>query len=261
MSYYIVIDFETANPVCDLTKAGAAAYAEHFLTEVLCIGYSVNGSPDVTLRGIETLRYGYHEHVVGYLEACAADPTCVFVAHNCTFEKAIWRQIMVKQWGWPDIPNSRWHDSLAVCAMKAIPMKLEKAAVAMRLHNATGANHRALVTLPSKFKKDGSTQLTPEALADVYRENILDVRTETELNHRIGGFQPGERNVWLLDQRINERGVRVDLDFVASCQRIIDGATVPALAHFKALTGGIAPGQTAKIVSWVKKRGSIRRHA
>ena len=249
---YIVIDFETAS-ACDLTKAGAARYAEDVTTEVLCLGYSLNGGEEVVLRGIDQLAFNWEGMTA--LAILANDPTCIFVAHNCTFEKAIWRNIMVKLLGWPDVPNPRWHDSLAVCAMKSIPMKLEKAAQAMRLHNATGANHRSVVTLPSKFRKDGSSTITPEVLADVYRENILDVKTETELNLRIGGFQPGERNVWLLDQRINERGVRVDLEFVDACQRIIDGATEPALAKFRGITGGINPGQTAAVVSWVNAQG------
>lgn len=63
----------------------------------------------------------------------AKTPEIMFVAHNVFFEKCIWRFIMVRVFGWPDIPDERWHDILAVCAMKALPLKLERAAAALHL--------------------------------------------------------------------------------------------------------------------------------
>lgn len=183
------------------------------------------------------------------------DPAIIVIAHNCLFEKAIWRRIMVAQYEWPNIPNSRWHDSMAVCAMKGIPMKLERAAVAMRLSEQTNEGHSRAVTAPSRPNKKGYYDRSEPTLQKVYTENAQDIRCEVELNHRMGGLQPCERPVWLLDQRINERGCGVDLDFVAQCQRVIDGATVPLVAEFRELTGGINPTQRDRVIEWVRKQG------
>lgn len=253
MASYVVIDFETASQT-DLVKAGAWAYAECPTTEILCLGYSPDGLANITIWGNALLYDPLRIERAGSLEQLVNDPKVLFVAHNAAFEKAIWRHIMVKQYGWPDLPNSRWHCSMAVCAMKALPMKLERAALALRLVNQTGSDHRKIVTAPSKAKKDGSYDRSTELLGNVYRENKLDVVAETELNHRIGGFQQGERNVWLLDQRINERGVRVDLDYVAACRRIVDGASEPLVEEFRALTG-IKPSQNAKVLKWIQDQG------
>lgn len=250
---FFVIDFETAS-ASDLTKEGAWKYAENPTTEILCLGYSPDGAGH-WVRPADELSFEYHKNLDTELYKAAMNPAVVFVAHSAQFEKAIWRNIMVKQYGWPNIPNSRWHDTQAVCAMKAVPIKLERAAMALRLSEQTGRNHRRIVTAPSKPRKDGSYDRSPETLGQVYSENAQDIRCEVELCNRVGGLQPSERNVWLLDQRINERGCLVDLDFVRSCQRIIDGATVPLVAKFRDITGGIAPTQRDKVVEWIRARG------
>jgi len=250
MASYVVIDFETASQT-DLVKAGAWAYAECPTTEILCLGYQTDEMSNPVVMSPENIADRFPGHTLMQL---VSDPKVLFVAHNAAFEKAIWRNIMVKQFGWPDLPNSRWHCSMAVCAMKALPMKLERAALALRLVNQTGSDHRKIVTAPSKAKKDGSYDRSTELLGAVYRENQLDVVAETELNHRIGGFQQGERNVWLLDQRINERGVRVDLEYVAACRAIVDGASKPLVEEFRALTG-VNPGQRNKVLKWIQAQG------
>lgn len=246
---YVVLDFETAS-ASDLKKEGAWKYAESPTTEILCLGYSIDGGDVVVWKPSDLSSHA------ALMEAIV-NPAAVFVAHNAMFEKAIWRKIMVAQYGWPDIPNSRWEDTMAACVMKALPMKLERAALALRLSEQTGKGHQRIVTAPSKPKKDGTYDRSQELLGHVYAENIQDVKCEVELNHRLGGLQPCERQVWLLDQRINERGCLVDLDFVASCQQIIDGASPILVAKFRDLTGGIAPTQRDKVIEWVRAQGVV----
>lgn len=133
MSSFCLIDFETES-ACDLKKSGAWVYAEHPTTNILCLGYSLNGAEPIVLHDLD-LRFNPHCRADGTtkLEAAVLDPACMFVAHNAFFEKCIWRFIMVPVFGWPDIPDDRYHDILAVCAMKALPLKLERAAAALRL--------------------------------------------------------------------------------------------------------------------------------
>lgn len=247
----VVLDFETAS-ASDLKKEGAWKYAENPTTEILCLGYSVDFGPPVLLLPSQ-LQWGTAAGTE--LERLVEDQTAVFASFSAQFEKATWRKIMVTQYGWPNLPNSRWHDIQAVCAMKAIPIKLERAAIALRLSEQTGKGHTRIVTAPSKPRKDGSYDRSPELLGQVYDENLQDVRCEVELCQRVGGLQSSERNVWLLDQRINERGCLVDLNFVAACQRIIDGASVPLVAKFRDLTGGLEPTQRDKIVDWTRAQG------
>jgi len=125
---FCLIDFESAS-ACDLKKSGAWVYAEHPTTEILCLGYSIDGSEPRILTPFNSFKEYTHLE----FRKAVDDPDAMFVAHNAFFEKCIWRNIMVPVYGWPDIPNERWHDIMAVCAHKALPLKLERAAMALRL--------------------------------------------------------------------------------------------------------------------------------
>lgn len=244
---YIVIDFETASPA-DLKRCGAWKYAEHPLTEIICLGYSIDGGPAKVLTPADLADEDTRHELWQAVDVSG----CLFIAHNVAFEKAIWRNIMVPLFGWPDIPNARWHDSQATCAMKALPLRLDKVAAVLKLAHQKGSFN---INSLSKLRKDGTYDRSPETLAKAYTYNGGDIDAEVELNHRVGGLQSCERPVWLLDQRINERGVRVDLEYVGACQRIVDGASVPLVAEFCKITSGVKPSQRDKVVQWVRGQG------
>jgi DNA polymerase len=247
---YCLIDFETAGPV-DLKKAGAAVYAEDPATEVICLSYQAAAAAAPSIMFGAELFYR-PDHPLALL---IANDAILFCAHNVLFEKMIWRKIMTVSYGWPDIPNKRWHCTQSVCAMKVLPLGLEKAAVVLRLQEQKDKIGSALVKALSKPRKDGSYDRSEATLSRVYEYCRQDVRAEVELLHRVGPLQASERNVWLLDQRINERGVRIDPDFVSACETIVDQAMRPLLAELSTLTGGLAVGQRDKILKWVQARG------
>jgi DNA polymerase bacteriophage-type len=126
---FCLIDFETAS-AADLKKCGAYVYAEHPTTEILCLGYA-DGEGHTNVIAADDLAFDSDCYAI--FRDRVLDPDVMFVAHNAFFEKCIWRNIMVPVYGWPDIPNERWHDIMAVAAMKALPLKLERAAMALRL--------------------------------------------------------------------------------------------------------------------------------
>lgn len=242
---FVLIDFEGGSS-CDLKKAGAWRYAQDPTTQLFCLGYSIDGEEPIVLPEEELYYSPIHP-----LAQLVADPAVMFIAHNVGFEKAIWREKMVKEYGWPNIPNSRWHDSQASCAEKALPLSLDRAGLVLRLAQQK-ASFR--ITDGSKFDRKGNSKATPEFLEKTYAYNAQDVRAELDLNYRVGILQPRERKVWLLDQRINERGVRIDLDFVRACQHVIDGASRPMLAEFRDITG-IEKLGSPKLLGWCQSHG------
>lgn len=250
MIVYVVIDFETWS-ACDLIKCGAWRYSEDITTAIACLGYGVDGGEPELLKADDLMFRPNHQ-----LAALVVDPQVIFIAHNVGFEKAIWRNIMMKQYGWPNIPNSRWHDSMAVCAQKALPLKLEKAAAVLRLWQQKDTTGSRVVKGLSKTDRKGYYDHSQKVLDVVYEYNRQDIRSETELNHTLGGLQTGERNVWLLDQRINERGARVDLKYVSACQRVVREASVPLLAEFQSLTS-IDKAGSPVLKEWAAKQGVV----
>lgn len=240
----VILDFETAS-CAELKEVGAWRYAEDITTEILCLSYATAGSITTWMPGqsVEGLRY------------MAEKSDFVFVAHNAGFEKAIWRNIMVPLYGLPDIPNSRWDDTLAACAMRAIPLDLDRAVMVLRLANHKDKEGSNFTKRLSKPNRKGYYDRSPESLARVYRYCEQDILAERDLRGRLGPLTPGERNVWLLDQRINERGVLLDLPFILAAQQVVDLACIPLVEEFGRITGGLKPTQVGKFKDWVEAQG------
>src|ERR1700688_4424734 len=247
MTHWIVLDFETAS-ACDLKKSGADVYAEHPTTEVLCIAWETDaGGRELWHPGLP---------IPDALLDLAEDPAYIFVAHNVRFERAIWQKIMVEQFGWPELPAERWADTLAKCAMLTLDQKLEMVLTQLRIPQVKDTEGtKAVLTLSRTDRKGNYPERTPELMERIYAYNLRDIDSQVALHKRIGWLPPGEREVWLLDQTINDRGVRLDLDFVRAAQSVVDKTIGPLSQKFAELTGGLKMTQLAKVQSWALAKG------
>lgn len=242
----VILDFETASSA-NLKEVGAHRYAEDVTTEVLCLCYTIPGHKEP--------RLWYPGEDIQTLYRLALDPNIMFVAHNAGFEKPIWRHIMVKHFGLPDIPNSRWDDTLAACAMRAIPQDLDRAVLALRLPHQKDKKESRFTKSLSNPNRKGYYKRDYPHIERVFNYCAQDVKAQRDLRDRLGPLPPGERNTWLLDQRINERGVKLDRHFIEQAQKVIDLLTEPLLAEFRELTGGINLTQVAKFKDWINDQG------
>jgi len=249
MTPWIMIDFETASD-CDLKVCGAWRYAEDVTTDVtvLCAqterGSKCRWTPGQPIP--EMIRYAI-EH--GY----------TFIAHNADFEKAMWKYHMVALYGWPPIPPEQWHDTMAVCALRGVPLSLEKSLEAMHLTEAKDLEGSKLnLTLSRVNKKTGMyPERTPALMERIYEYCESDVPNQVALHNRLGWLPDYERPVWLLNQTINERGLRLDMDYVRAAKQVVAQASGPLATEFQGLTGGLNFGQTAKVKAWAADRGVI----
>lgn len=271
------LDFETRS-LADLSAMGAERYAEYIGTEIICLLYRVDEGPwciwtpgDATadLTGTADLM------------ALAADPDVMFVAHNAGFEQAVWRSIMVALFGFPPIPIERWEDTMATAAWKSIPLALDMGAAVLALGVQKDAEGRALTLSMSKpLTKKAHAEMFPgegtkKAWNETFRPGMLpkltptvrrriaaycqqDVAVAGTMRHRLGLLSDQsqhERGVWMLDQRINQRGVRIDMPFVRAAMRVVERATIMLRSEFAALTDGLGTGQVARIHQWCRERG------
>lgn len=258
----VVADFETAS-ACDIKKAGAYRYAEDPTTEILCLVVQVihddKEDQEIALGKIlwtpDCVDRPFFKINHRKIMELASDPDTIWIAHNAQFEKNIWRQIMVPMFGFPDIPNKRWHDTQAVAAYRAMPQKLEFLARAMRLPQQKDMEGSKLTIGMSKPDKRGYYDRSPDKLKRVYDYCSQDIATQVAAHSALGWLPPAERTVWLLDQRINERGIGIDLAYVEACQRIVDDASAPLIREFSTLTGGLKMTQTAKLHDWLHDHG------
>lgn len=250
---FVVWDFETES-ACDLKKSGAWVYAEHPTTAIICLGFSIDGGETEVWEPGVYKHDTYWNHEAIMLRKAILDPNVIFVAHNCQFEKAIYRRIMVEQLGWPDLPNDRHHDTMAVCAMKGLPLALERASSALRLSRQKDTEGTKATLAYGRPNKRGMIEHKPEVRNRIFAYNRNDVEEQLELHRRVRGLGDAERKVWLLDQTINERGVRLDMPFVRASQEIVDQASKPLLKEFIGITG-IEKLASPKFKGWLSSNG------
>ena len=238
-------DFETRNTGgCDLTKVGTWRYAVDPATEILCFGYRIAGV-DHSLSPTSPSR--------NPLERLASNSDMTFACFG-GFEQVIWQKIMVERHGFPPIPTERWLDLRATCACFALPRALDKALAALGLPIAKDKEGQRLVRSLSRPNRTGAypeiTTLIDERVAAY---NQIDIAAlEAMMKQGLGRLDPAERKVWLLDQKINARGIAIDVGFVEAAKRISDQVMGEAIEEFKALTGGLSPHQVQRIREWLR---------
>jgi hypothetical protein len=247
---YVVIDFETASQ-CDLQKRGAWVYASDFSTFLLTVAFKVveNGIPQKTRVLDERQMMALDTELL----SLARDPDVIFVAHNASFEQPIWRFHMVPM-GYPELPPERWHDTMAVAAMKALPMGLDALTQALELPIGKDMDGHRLMLRMCKPNLKGEWEHGPDNMQRLKDYCVGDVDAQYASHVVLKGLGPSERDTWILDQRINQRGIKIDKTFVHACIDVLDQVRVPMTQRFMELTG-VKPTQREKILNWVNDQG------
>jgi DNA polymerase len=199
---------------CDLFSAGTHRYAAHESTEIMVAQWAIGeGDPEVQDC---TRDIGPN----GELSQLLRHPDVQIVAHNSAFDRTLVRHC----WG-IDVPIERWRDTMVLALAHGLPGGLEKVGQALGVANDVAKDKRGkeLIQLfckprPKNMKLRRATRETHPAewaeFLEYSRQDIIAMRHLHELlphwNYREG--HP-ELALWHLDQRINDRGFCVDLDF------------------------------------------------
>jgi DNA polymerase len=254
---FVHLDFETRNTdKCRLDKVGAWRYADDPSTEILTLAYQ-DGDGESRLW---TPILGRCQRLV----CLAGDPAVKFVCFG-DFELAIWQHIMVARYGFPSISISRWDNAQATCSYYALPRALDKTLTVIGSEVVKDAPGRRLVLSLSRPHRTTGTYpaVTPEVLERVAGYNKIDVDGLVAIRNAVGNLPERERRVWELDQIINQRGVRIDTEFVRAAKAIAEASKGELLAEFAELTKdpdqpdapSLSPHQVEKTREWLKGRG------
>lgn len=248
---YVVYDFETASR-CDLVKRGAWVYSQDFSTFVITLAIKVieDGRPKPTrvLTEADLIKIDKE------LFDLASDPSVMFVAHNAGFEQGMWEHHIVPM-GYPSLGPERHHDTMAVAAMKGLPMGLDALGSALELPVRKDVEgHRLMLSMCKPDRHGGWSQHTPENLKRLAQYCGTDVDTQHSAHRVLGGLGPSERETWVLDQKINQRGILIDTEFVHACMDVLEQVRGPMTDRFVRLTG-VKPTQREKFLDWVNAEG------
>ena len=141
-----------------------------------------------------------------------------------------------------------------------MPRSLDKALTALGLPIEKDKEGQRLVrSLSRPDRKTGAyPELTPAIVERVAEYNRIDILAlEAMRGQGLGRLSAAEQAVWELDQRINARGIAIDVGFVEAAKRIADRQMGEVIAEFAQLTGDISPHQVQKTRAWLKGRGCV----
>ena len=248
---YVVTDFETASRA-NLQKIGAWKYAADMTTFPLCLSLKVivDNKPTKTRCLSEKQLHALDPELM----ELASDPTVIFIAHNAGFEQAMWKFHTVPM-GYPELPPERWHDTMAVAGYKGLPLGLDALVTALELpakKDMDGHRHMLVMCKPDRY--DGWSQHNDFNLQRLYDYCDDDVEAQYGAYIATKGLGPAERETWVCDQIVNQRGIKIDTEFVDACMDVLEQVRVPMVERFRELTG-LKPTQREKILNWVNEQG------
>ena len=254
MGRILGIDIETFSDV-DLIKCGVYAYADSPAFEVLLFAYCFDGGETrvIDLAQGEVLPEDVVEAVF--------DGSVVKTAFNANFE----RTCLSKYFG-RYLPPDSWHCSAVQAAVLALPRSLEDVGAVLGLDERKMKEGKELIRyfcVPCKpTKANGGRRRNlpchaPEKWEVFKRYCRRDVDVEKAIRRKLGKFPipEGEMEAYRLDQRINDRGVLVDMGLVRQavrCERLHKGV---ATERAYELTGLENPNSVAQLKGWLGENG------
>ena len=254
MGRILEMDIETFSDV-DLIKCGVYAYADSPAFEVLLFAYSFD---DGETRVID-LAQG--EELPGEVAEAVFDGSVVKTAFNANFE----RTCLSKHFG-RYLPPDSWHCSAVQAAVLALPRSLEDVGAVLGLDEQKMKEGRELIRyfcVPCKpTKANGGRRRNlpchaPEKWEMFKSYCVRDVDVEKAIRRKLCKFPipEGEMELYRLDQRINDRGVLVDMGLVrqaVKCERL-HKEVVTRRAY--ELTGLENPNSVAQLKGWLGENG------
>ena len=248
----VVIDFETRSKV-DIRKTGSSVYARDESTEVLCLGYTIDGytaklwtpTQPAPADLLQAVKDGEEIH-----------------AHNALFERLIWTHICVPRFGWPDVKFEQWRCSLAACSRLALPRSLEDAGQALGLpieKDLEGRRIMLKLARPRKPSKHNPSvwHNNPADFARLYEYCKTDVLAECEVIRALEELPESQIKVWQLDQKINLRGMPVDREGIEIAEEVVRKRKEEYGEDLAKLTNGMVtkPSDAGAIKKWLATQG------
>ncbi len=243
-------DIETFSSA-PLPKCGVYRYSDAPDFEILLFSYAYDDEP------VQTVDMACGERLPPDVLAALDDPSIHKYAYNAAFE----RVCLSKHLGhWLD--PRQWRCTAVMASYLTLPARLGDAAVALNLVQKKMEEGKDLIryfSVPCKATKtnDGRTRNLPEHAPDkwaVYKQyNAQDVETERAIRKALEAYPLPEYEweLYALDQRINDRGVRVDRLLVKQAMAVDQAFSTQAFLRAKELTGLDNPGSVSQLKAWL----------
>lgn len=248
----ISIDIETYSSV-NLAKSGVYKYSESDDFEILLFAYSVDGSE------VKVVDLAMGEKIPLPIINALTDENIIKWAFNAQFE----RICLSKYIGKPMSAKS-WRCTMVWAAVLGLPLSLEGVGAVLGLEKQKITEGKELIRyfcVPRK-RKDGITIRhypcdAPDKWVRFKEYNIRDVEVEMSIQKRLSKFPvpDSEWQNYILDQKINDRGIMLDMDFVESAIKCDNEIRETNLQTAHEITGLDNPNSTVQLKKWLAEQG------
>ncbi len=244
------LDIETYSSA-PLPKCGVYRYCDAPDFEILLLSYAFDDAPVVTVDMAcgETLPDAF-------LHALE-DANVLKIAHNAAFERVCFSKHLGH---WLD--PAQWRCTMVMAWYQTLPGKLADAAVALNVMEKKMEEGKDLIryfSMPCKATKTNGGRTrnlprhAPEKWATYKAYNAQDVETERAVYKALlhHALPEHEWALYALDQRINDRGVRVDRLLVKNAMAVDLAFSQQAFQRAQELTGLENPGSVSQLKAWL----------
>ena len=272
MLKHLHIDIETYSPE-PIGDCGAYRYAMNPEFEILLVAYARDEEPT------QIIDLASGEKLPEWFVRALLDHKVTKHAHNAVFERVcftMWLRrntslIADDEW----LNPMDWECSSVKAGRCGLPLSLKGAGEALKLSEQKMDEGKALIQLfctPRKVRSGSENEglfgglpkrVQPSEFPDKWETFkaycIRDVDVERSIEKALSWYEVSdfEKRLYAIDQRINDYGVRIDLDMVTEANRM-DILTKSRLsAEAVTLTGLSNPNSGTQLKAWLSERLGI----
>ena len=258
----ISIDLETRSSV-DIGKSGVYRYAEAEDFAILLFGYAVDGGT------VEVIDIANGEQIPQEILDALTDESVIKWAFNANFERVCLSRYLSdlgidldpfrdnhplsKECARFLSPVS-WRCTMVWSAYMALPLSLAAVGRVLGLEEQKMTEGKALIRY---FSTPPFHKPTGERWELFKSYNRRDVEVEMAIQKHLSQY-PVPQSVWdeyVLDQEINDRGIRLDMPLVENAVQINAITKDKLMDRLETLTGLENPNSVAQMKEWLKERG------
>lgn len=252
------IDIETYSSA-NLTKTGVYRYVEAPDFEILLFGYSIDSQP------VQVVDLACGEKIPEEVLAALDDVSVIKWAFNAAFERICLSRFLGLPTGEYLDPES-WRCSMIWAATMGLPLSLEGVGAVLGLEKQKLTEGKDLIKYfcqpcaPTKSNGQRTRNRpfhAPDKWAAFKRYNLRDVETEMGIQQKLRKF-PVPDAVWEeyhIDQEINDRGVRLDMELVHQAIEMDTRSRQKLTDAMRQLTALENPNSVQQMKQWLANNG------
>lgn len=252
------IDIETYSSA-NLTKTGAYRYVEAPDFEILLFGYSIDSQP------VQVVDLACGEKIPEEVLVALEDESVIKWAFNAAFERICLSRFLGLPTGEYLDPES-WRCSMIWAATMGLPLSLEGVGSVLGLEKQKLTEGKDLIKYfcqpcaPTKSNGQRTRNYpfhAPDKWAAFKRYNLRDVETEMGIQQKLRKF-PVPDAVWEeyhIDQEINDRGVRLDMELVHQAIEMDTRSRQELTDAMRQMTALENPNSVQQMKQWLANNG------